>query len=188
MSGAVSENQKRRKGRKRFLVSFVYFLSALCLTAPLQGDEKKIILLGEFRSAQGPENPALARQIREKVKLPLIRNGFVVRFLPATSPARALRAAKDQGAWFYIGGYYRRNARGNLEIYGQIYRPDPGYVIDALSASADAGVPEELELPPEEMRVDDGETIRNLRPATGRAGCSPIRREKNVVIILTNIF
>lgn len=45
--------------------------------------------------------------------------------------------SKQEGAFLYIDGYYKRDENGNLNLYGQVYHPEKEILIETFNLSND---------------------------------------------------
>jgi len=118
------------------------------------GSTSNLIYIGNFLPYKSKDEPANRELILEKLKSELAAKGFEVRTLSGNN-ADNLKTAKDNNAKFYLSGYYSRKSNGNILIYGHVYNPDRGNIIDALNLSDSLGDMSEIELPPEEIKIED---------------------------------
>ena len=98
------------------------------------GSTSNLIYIGNFLPYKSKDEPANRDLILDKLKSELAAKGFEVRTL-AGNNSDNLKTAKDNNAKFYLSGYYSRKSNGNILIYGHVYNPDRGNIIDALNLS-----------------------------------------------------
>ena len=138
----------------RFIAIFLLFVLVQSLIA--DGSTSNTIYIGTFLPYKSKEDVANRDLILENLKSELTAKGFEVKTLTGSN-AENLKTAKDNNAKFYLSGYYTRKPNGNLLIYGHIYNPDKGNIIDAMNISDSLGDLSEVELPPEEIKIEDKE-------------------------------
>lgn len=138
--------------RKTFYLILIIVLSFSEVFA--DGSASNVIYIGNFLPYKSKEEPANRELILEKLKTELTAKGFDVR-TASGSNSDNLKLAKENNAKFYLSGYYSRKSNGNLLIYGHVYNPDRGNIIDALNLSDSLGDLSEVDLPPEEIKIED---------------------------------
>ncbi|MBK9500271.1 MAG: TonB-dependent receptor [Leptospiraceae bacterium] len=138
----------------RFIAIFLLFVLVQSLIA--DGSTSNTIYIGTFLPYKSKEDVANRDLILENLKSELTAKGFEVKTLTGSN-AENLKTAKDNNAKFYLSGYYTRKPNGNLLIYGHVYNPDKGNIIDAINISDSLGDLSEVELPPEEIKIEDKE-------------------------------
>lgn len=120
------------------------------------GSTSNTVYIGTFLPYKSKEDAASRDLILENLRAELKAKGFEVKIV-AGNNSDNLKAAKDNNVKFYLSGYYTRKPNGNLLIYGHIYNPDKGNIIDAMNISDSLGDLSEVELPPEEIKIEDKE-------------------------------
>ncbi|MCC6274659.1 MAG: TonB-dependent receptor, partial [Leptospiraceae bacterium] len=78
---------------------------------------------------------------------------------------------------------YKKNENGNLNLYGQIYNPDTGYLIDAINLTDEIAGVEDLIMAKDEMKSSSEKTIRDFsRKLFLRVKSNPkkIERRENI--------
>lgn len=118
------------------------------------GATSNLIYVGQFLPYKSKEDLPNKESIQEKLNAELKAKGFEVKTLTGSN-ADNLKVAKDNNAKFYLSGYYGKKPNGNLIIYGHVYNPDKGNIIDALNISDSLGDLSEVDLPAEEMKIED---------------------------------
>lgn len=73
-----------------------------------------------------------------------------------------LSQSKNNGAILFIDGYYKREENGNLNLYGQIYNPENGEVIDAYNQLIDLSSLDGITLDPIETKNSDDKNIEDF--------------------------
>ncbi len=94
----------------------------------------RTVLIGPFNSYKSETDLQLQTDIRSAIEAKLSENGYRVIFARTRTPEAALQEARESDADFVVSGFYRKGTI-NLEIFGQIYDPGTGYVIDAVNVS-----------------------------------------------------
>lgn len=138
---------------------FLFFLIVLNLFA--DGSNSKIVYVGNFLPYKSKEEPIQRDMIQEKIKNQLEGSDLQIVFVDQSNTEN-LRKARENNAKFYVSGYYSRKQNGNLIIFGHIYNPDTGNIIDALNVSDSLGDVSEVNLPPEEIQIKDEEVINRF--------------------------
>ncbi len=180
-----------------------FFLGILCAlgtftTTPLWANER-LIHLADFQAfspSAGPskagapgseKNAEIVARVRNRLKADLENLGFRVTIVKDANRARALTAAKTANAYLYIGGYFTRHSDGGLNLYGQIYDPRDGFVIDAYNRIDRFREMKDLKFPADE-RSDIATTLRKFsaRLMLGiRANPNRRERKNNILEFLT---
>jgi outer membrane receptor for ferrienterochelin and colicins len=135
------------------LIAFLLFLVFPFGIFP-DGSSSNLIYIGQFLPYKAKEDLPNKESIQEKLIAELVAKGFEVKTLTGTNAAN-LKTAKDNNAKFYLSGYYSKKPNGNLIIYGHVYNPDKENIIDALNLSDTLGDLSEVDLPAEEMKIED---------------------------------
>ncbi len=138
------------KYKRTIIVLFAIFTSNLLA----DGSLSNVIYIGPFLPYKSKEDLANKELILENLTAELKAKGFEIKTLNGTN-SENLKTAKDNNAKFYLSGYYSRKPNGNILIYGHVYNPDKGNVIDALNVSDSLGDLSEVDLPPEEIKIED---------------------------------
>lgn len=136
----------------KILGLFLIFFSIVHLVA--DGSTSNTIYIGSFLSYKSKEDTSNRDAVLEKLKKELSQSGFEVIILSGNN-SENLKTAREDNGKYYLSGYYSRKPNGNLLIYGHIYNPDKGNIIDALNVSDSLGDVSEIDLPPEEIRISD---------------------------------
>ncbi|HNJ34376.1 MAG TPA: TonB-dependent receptor plug domain-containing protein, partial [Leptospiraceae bacterium] len=123
--------------------------------------EDAVVVVVEFQPFDCPPNPGLARDLRTAVSGKLTGSGVVVEEAPSAVLNDALAQARQRKAAFVIHGYYNVSG-GSVNIYGQIYNPETGVVIDALNAVDESRQIEGLVLPEDETRTPTPRRIEDF--------------------------
>lgn len=137
---------------KRVILTLTFTISIVGLLA--DGSTSNTIYVGQFLPYKTKEEPANRDLILENLKTELVAKGYDVRVANGNN-ADNLKTARDNNAKFYVSGYYSRKPNGNILVYGHIYNPDKGNIIDALNVSDSLGDLSEVDLPPEEIKIED---------------------------------
>lgn len=138
----------------RFTI-LIFFALSQAYNLLADGSNSNVIYIGNFQPYKSKEDASNRDLILENLKTELTAKGFDVRVLNGTN-SENLKIAKENNARFYLSGYYARKSNGNIIIYGHVYNPDKGNIIDALNVSDSLGDVNEINLPPEEIKVEDG--------------------------------
>tara|TARA_Y100001937_G_scaffold23899_1_gene34223 strand:- start:263090 stop:266014 length:2925 start_codon:yes stop_codon:yes gene_type:complete len=172
------------------LAAFVAFglLPLLCLAIPrylyAEGEPEKTVVIGPFQPYQSTVSNELQTDIRGRLELLLSQNGYQVYFARAQTLEGALQEARQYGAAYLVSGFYRQG-KINLEVFGQIYNPETGYVIDAINVSdnlerlQDVKGLENLQLDEEELKESREQRIQEFsRKVSIRIRSNPNRQER----------
>ncbi|MCB1144820.1 MAG: TonB-dependent receptor [Leptospiraceae bacterium] len=136
----------------------LYFILSYFFQIRADGSNSNLIYLGPFLPYQSKEEISNRDLIRETLQRELISKGFEVKSVSDSNPEN-LKKARENNAKFYLTGFYNRKSNGNILIYGHVYNPDKGIIIDALNISDSMGDVTGVVLPPEEIRTEDSEII-----------------------------
>ncbi|HMV45726.1 MAG TPA: hypothetical protein PKD50_24605, partial [Leptospiraceae bacterium] len=117
----------------RIVIIFVSLLSFSLYSQTKEGSLSKVVVLGDFNPYKSEKNPAIENQIKESMKSNLESNKFQVT-VASGSLQDNMNYAKQKDAAFLIEGFYTSGTETkNLSVFIQIYNPNTGYMIDAIS-------------------------------------------------------
>ncbi len=137
-------------------------------SGPAEAGGRPAIRIDGFGPLDIPADPALSRTIQQSVSQALVRRRFRL-----TGPD----GKPEASAW--IAGFYGRAKRGNLALFGQIYRTSDGALIDAYNEELELSDLEDLEIPDEDLRVPDADVIRQFSERiSARLLSNPFLRER----------
>lgn len=157
----------------------------LCLVLPallpgeLAGRPDALILIGDIAvyddDASGvPPAPPL-QEIRANLERALRDAGYRTRQVDQLRPGNDLPG----DAFVLVSGYARRTPSGNLEIYGQIYHPGDGIVIDAVAVRDPLLDLKDIDIDTTALRRTDGETMDDFsRQIIHSLDSNPQRRQR----------
>ena len=135
----------------------------------------RVVYYVPFRPYETRSNAATERRIFSDLRWELAGAGYQMR------SATSIAAARDGGAAFIVSGFYRVSPAG-LSIYGQIYHPETGRIIDALKVmpvSEEFAEIKGLGLNPEELRLEpDAASSAFARQTALRIRSNPRRRPR----------
>ena len=140
-------------------------LLAICiLTFPILAQDKqsKKIYISPFNAYKTNKENGLPEKILEQlfVKLKSL-NYEIIKIQPAELKLNIAKS-KQEGAFLYIDGYYKRDENGNLNLYGQVYHPEKEILIDAFNLSNDLSGIEGITLDPKETKTTDEQNIEDF--------------------------
>ncbi|HMW04081.1 MAG TPA: TonB-dependent receptor [Leptospiraceae bacterium] len=141
---------------RKTVVIPLFFFGLLSIVG--DGANSNIIYISNFLPYKSKEEATNRDSILENLKNELTAKGFEVRIINGSNSDN-LKVAKENNAKFYLSGFYGRKPNGNLILYGHIYNPDKGNIIDALNLSDSLGDVSEVNLPPEEIKIEDNIVI-----------------------------
>lgn len=144
---------------KKYKIYLFIFLLIFGFSLYSQGRNEKKITLGEFSPYKSARNSKIEEDIKSSLIAKLEGSGYSVQESSAGSIPGKVQDSKKQKSDYMVSGYYTKKEGKNLEIYAQIYDPDSGKVIDAVSISQKIPELEGIELDKEEMKTSDDEVI-----------------------------
>ncbi len=158
-----------RLDRKAFLVfisiaGLFFQIENMEILSQKKKQNSNIILLSPFSSFKSQENQQISNKVYDALEKRLKGFGFQVRKSTGKNLAEELQEAKEAKALFFVGGYYKKLSQtDNLNLYGQIYNPETGFLIDAINVEEDLGSAEEgIILDKDETRVPDEQSISDF--------------------------
>ena len=107
--------------------------------------------VGAFVGFEVPTDAALAEAIRKELLTVLSSHGL---YGPKGNGPREATAT--------VSGFYSRTKKGNLILYGQIYRAPDRTLIDAYNEEADWADLEGIDIPDADLRVTDAQAIERF--------------------------
>lgn len=153
--------------KKRYIFPLIFL--CLCIfqfeKSEIISQTKKInsgiIYLAPFTSFKSPENSIISNKIYSSLEKRLSHLGFRVVNSKGKNLNLNLQDAKEAKAIFYVEGLYKKTSQSeNLNLYGQIYNPETGFLIDAINVEEDLGSTEEgIVLDKQEMQIPDDTSI-----------------------------
>ena len=159
---------------------------ALLLLPGLQAEQpgSGTILIGPFQPYESDIDLQLQTDIRSAIKQKLNEHGYNVIFARTRTRESAMKEAAASNADFLVSGYYRNGAI-NLELFGQIYDPETGYVVDAINVSdnlerlGDLQGIENLQLDRDELKESNPDRIDEFsRKISIRIRSNPDKQER----------
>ncbi|PJZ69810.1 TonB-dependent receptor [Leptospira perolatii] len=144
--------------------TLIIFLISILFYSPLYPKEESnnLLFLGGFLPYKHSIERATEDKILGVLQKDLSGSGFTYKVLAASTWKENVQKASKGGGVFYISGFYSRSTFGNLTLYGQIYDPESGNLIDAYSVTDEASNFSQIRLPAEENKIDDSEVIKRF--------------------------
>ncbi len=143
------------------IIYFVFF--SLLFTQGNVFAEKKTptrkVYVGSFQPYKSPSIPLVSEKIRSEFEKNFSHLGIEAEKLENYSSLEAALLSLKGLDTVFITGYYKKNKGENLNIYGQVYNPDTGFLIDALNVSFELTGMEDEKLPDDEMKENDNSVI-----------------------------
>lgn len=147
------------------------------------------VIIGKFSSMEGsgtsPIPDSIKNQIQLEIKKNLERYGYNVELLDSQDNSQNIKVSPKDG--YYIGGYVRKTK--TLEIYGQIYNPETGTIIDALNVKGIIDGLEGIGLDLEDSKKGDNEVIQEFGTKLAlriRSNRNKSVRQQNINEFITN--
>ena len=149
-----------------FFRSSLLILSFLSFFFPVdnfsQESTNSKIYLGEFRPYNTKKNPELENGILEALESSFEKYSMSTEKISGVNNEEVKQ--EIPGKDIFISGYYKKLEGENLSIYGQVYDPKTGYVIDVLSIEEDwaSVLGEGIKLPADEILEEDSKIIEKF--------------------------
>ncbi|MCB1303778.1 MAG: TonB-dependent receptor [Leptospiraceae bacterium] len=143
----------------------------------------KTIMLARFQPYQSGSAPEIDAAVRQAMQRFLEAAGYRVVRSGSLTLQGAIEDARGSGADFVLSGYYRRG-QINLELFGQIYDPETGRVIDAINVSDNLDRLElegvgRVEIDRSELKEPDSDRIEEFaRKMAIRVRSNPHKQER----------
>ncbi len=145
--------------QKLIFASSLFFLHFYLLAQEIN-PKKKVVAITDFSALEQTENPNYKQIIKEKLKKRLQEKNYEVVELSENNLQQNLQKAKSLNAHVFISGFYKKEGnQSNLIIYGQIYDPEIGFVIDAYNSVDYLEQLKELNLDKSELIEADEERV-----------------------------
>ncbi|MCS6984832.1 MAG: TonB-dependent receptor [Leptospiraceae bacterium] len=164
---------------------YLMVLLGLLFVIPLAGQgelSSQKVLVRPFSPLPGTNRESSTEEkITQRLGQELGQQGFVVEVLShELSLPVALKEAQEKKAHAVISGYYARNNRGELRLYGQIYSVPHQSVIDAFRVESLGEVLGKAGIVMEEVRTQDEESVTEItRRLALSLKANPLLRERN---------
>ncbi|MCE9501419.1 MAG: TonB-dependent receptor plug domain-containing protein, partial [Leptospira sp.] len=87
---------------------------------------------------KGSNDLPVEKDINDDLKFRFEKSGFLVTGSDEPDRKERIRTAKDQEALYYFEGFYKSSAdKNSLTIYGQLYNPETGFLVDSIQYSSE---------------------------------------------------
>lgn len=160
------------------LIAILFFV-LFTVSIYTQSNDGKKVFIGEFKPYRGSSEVSIKQELIQKLKSELENNSYSVQLTEGTRD-NVIRQAKSENADLYIDGFYSRKPNGNLILYGLVYNPESGTVIDAFTISDSLGEISDIKLPPEEIKVSDASLIQKfISKASARVRFNKSRKQND---------
>jgi len=157
----------------------VSLLSFSLYSQTKEGSLSKVVVLGDFNPYKSEKNPAIENQIKESMKSNLESNKFQVT-VASGSLQDNMNYAKQKDAAFLIEGFYTSGTETkNLSVFIQIYNPNTGYMIDAISIVDELDIVDGVQLDAKELKEKDETIIQKIANKTSNSIRSNNNRKEN---------
>ncbi len=163
-----------------------YFLNMEVSTQPKSQSTQKVYI-GKFEILPSSVGLSDTSQIQAKIRASLEKFNYDTFILESTNNNLNLIKAREEGASYYISGFVKKSK--TLEIYGQIYNPETGVIIDALNIKGTIEGLENIELNLEEVQKTDAEIeneFANKISLRIRSNRNKAIRTQNISEFITN--
>ena len=143
------------------------------------------VLLADFSPFRADRDRKLEEIIRAALETRLKAAGFgTVRHPAVTADSLPgdLSAARTAGSFVIVAGYYRKQSRGGVDVYAQIYNPLTGFVVDAYSVAEIPFEARGIRLPADERRTPEEAAVRLAEKISIALRANPRRRERGANI------
>lgn len=138
-----------------------FFIAYLHLSAQETGlVNQKQISIGEFQSYKSSTN----QRVEEKIKSALISQLQSISYSTLNLKGdlkSKLAQAKQNNSNFLIDGYYQE-VDSSIRLYGQVYDPETGILIDAFSQGLELSAIDGVNLDKEEMKTNEDKEIEKF--------------------------
>ncbi|HNF16921.1 MAG TPA: TonB-dependent receptor, partial [Leptospiraceae bacterium] len=160
------------------LTAVFLLLTPSVYSQELSDFSKKAVISG-FEAYKSVPNEKTAASIYAGMEEQLKSSGMRLEKAVGSTLKERLEYAKKNGAGYLIEGYYRKSEDGTLNIYGQIYDPQTGRLIDAFNRTYDFPELGNLKLDKKEMGSSDEKIIEEFSQKTvKRILTNPKRTER----------
>ncbi len=175
----------------KFIPKFLILVYSI-LSIPVISQEtpsKKVISLSIFQPFNSEKNSKTEALIFESLKTNFSSNKFSVTPTNSSNLSDNLNYAKKSGANFLVEGYYQSGSDSkNLSIYIQIYNPETGFMIDAISIVDENDIIEGVQLDPSELKEKDEVVTRKMTNKVSTSVRSNVNRKENRENINQNLL
>jgi len=148
---------------KKHIAILLFATLVLCPSSLLFSQaNQKSVYLPLFLPYKSEKNSALADKIFLAVESNFKKSGYTVIKGKSNSLAESLENSKKENAYILVDGFYKKSGNGNLSIYGQIYNPETGFMIDALNVTDEVAGIEGIKLDQEENKTTEEQSINEF--------------------------
>lgn len=143
------------------LVISILFLLFLFPISPQETNKKKIYI-SIFAAYKSSKENFISEKIYNALSAKLKNLEFEVIKIESENLKEGLLKSKNEGAFLYVDGFYKREENGNLNLYGHIYNPEKEVLVDAYNQLIDLSALEGIVLDPKETKVADDKNIEDF--------------------------
>jgi len=162
-------------------VLFFFIFTQLLNSQEIQNNSK-VIYINHFSPYKSQKSELISNKIFKRIEDNLKSNGFEIKESKSDLKTLLLQAKTDK-AKFVVDGLYKLNEGDSLSIYSQIYNPDTGFMIDALSITDELSGLEGITLDPNESKKTSDTSIEEFTKKISirlRTNTKRIERRENI--------
>lgn len=169
-------------------IFFIILFPFVSIISQEQTNEK-IIFLSNFQAFQSEKNSNVESLILESLKKKFESNKFKVLPTNGSNLTENLDYAKKNNGSFLIEGFYEPGTdTKNLSIYIQVYNPNTGYMIDAISIEDENEIIEGVKLDPTELKEKDETVVAKMSNKVSTSVRTNVNRKENRENINQNLL
>ncbi len=145
--------------------NFILILLSITISIFTQEKEtsqrnQKLVSIGEFQSYKTNSNPRIKDKIKSSLESQFQSYGYETKNLSGDLNSK-LNQSKQNNSNYFVDGYYQESDTG-VRLYGQVYDPETGVVIDAFSQGLEFSSIDGVNLDKEEMKTNEDKEIEKF--------------------------
>lgn len=140
------------------------FLFIFCFSLFSQEKSKynRKVYIGSFIPYKSEKKPDIEREVQKSLTDVLQAKNMDVQSAEGENHTQTAESLKSEDPHLYIAGYYRKEGKENLAIYGQVYNTKTGRIVSAFNLTHEDISKLGIRLPEDEMKESDGTVIKKF--------------------------
>jgi len=148
---------------QKLTFTFIFFIINFLLLAQETNEKRTLVAIVDFSALEETDNPNYRQLIKEKLKKRLQEKNYEIIELSEKNLQQNLQKSRTLKAHVLVTGFYKKkDNQSNLIIYGQVYDPETGFVIDAYNSIDYLEQLKELNLDKGELLEADEERVEKF--------------------------
>ncbi|HMY69697.1 MAG TPA: hypothetical protein PL163_23845, partial [Leptospiraceae bacterium] len=141
--------------------SFLSFFPFSLFSQEKQKYNRKVYI-GSFVPYKTEKKPETEKEIQKMLTESLQSKNMDVQAAEGENHIQTAESLKSEEPHLYIAGYYRKEGKENLALYGQVYNTKTGRIVSAFNLTHEDISKLGIRLPEDEMKESDSTVIKKF--------------------------